>query len=166
MIKHAQVTHVWTQDRELSESVARISKIPNTIDRYEDFIGEVDAVILARDDPHNHWKMARPFLERGIPIYIDKVLAHNLEDMNKIIDATGGDYPIMAGSSSKYTPNIEKGKKEIADLSAIRTIHGVSSATWIRYANHLLDGICYLFGTDVATVQNYTRAGIKPPRAV
>ena len=159
MIKDAEVTHVWTQDRKMSESVARISKIPNIVDHYEDFIGEVDAVILARDDPHNHWEMARPFIEKGIPIYIDKVLAHNLEDMNKILDATGDDYPIMAGSPSRYSNNIEKAKKEIADIDAVWTIHGISSVTWIRYANHLLDGICYLFGTDVETVQNVGKDG-------
>ena len=45
--------------------------------------------------------MAKPFIEAGLPIYIDKVLAHNLEDMKKIVDATGPDYPVMAGSSSR-----------------------------------------------------------------
>lgn len=159
MIKDAQVTHVWTQDRTMSEDVAKLSKIPNIVDKYEDMIGEVDAIILARDDPHNHWEMARPFIEKGIPIYIDKVLAHNLEDMNKIINATGDDYPIMAGSPSRYSLNIEKAKKEIGDLSSVRSIFGTSGVTWIRYANHLLDGICHLFGTDVDTVQNVGKDG-------
>lgn len=73
--------------------------------------------------------------------------------MQKIVDATGSDYPIMAGSSSRYTHNIEKAKADI-DLTSVRTIHGVSCVSWIRYANHLLDGICYLFGTDIESVQN------------
>jgi hypothetical protein len=53
MIKDAQVTHIWTQDKETSQSVANLAKIPNIVDNYEDMIGKVDAVILARDDPHN-----------------------------------------------------------------------------------------------------------------
>ena len=153
IIPDASITHIWTQDREMSESVARISKIPNIVNNMEDMIGQVDGVILARDDPHNHWQMARPFIEKGMPIYIDKVLAHNLEDMKKIVEATGDDYPIMAGSSSRYTSNIEKAKKEVC-ADKVVTIHGVSKVSWIRYANHLLDGISYLFGADVESIQN------------
>ena len=158
IIPDAQITHIWTQDRQMSQSVASLAKIPNIVDNYEDMIGQVDAVILSRDDPHNHWEMAKPFIDKGMPIYIDKVLAHNLEDMKKIVAATGDDYLIMAGSSSRYTRNIEKAKKEI-DTSVVRTIHGISAVTWIRYASHLLDGICYVFGSDAETVQNVGKDG-------
>ncbi len=85
-------------------------------------------------------------------------LAHNVEDLNKFIDACGNNFPIMAGSSSHYTRNIEKAKREI-DVKGIRTIHGVSRCTWVRYASHLLDGICYLFGTEVKSVQNIGKRG-------
>ena len=50
MIPDARVSHIWTQDREMSESVARVSKIPNIVNKPEDLIGKVVAVILARDD--------------------------------------------------------------------------------------------------------------------
>lgn len=159
IIPNAKVTHIWTQDNELSKNVARVSNIPNIVNNYEDMIGEVDGIILARDDPHNHWDMAKPFIENRIPIYIDKVLAHNIDDMKKIIDATGSDYPIMAGSSSRYTLAIKKAKKEL-DITKVKTIHGVSNVSWIRYANHLLDGICYLFGTDIESVQNIGSDGL------
>lgn len=157
-IENARVTHIWTQEREISEKIARVSRIPNIADNPLDFIGEVDGVILARDDPWNHWRMAKPFLERKIPIYIDKLLAHNVEDLNKFIDACGDNFPIMAGSSSRYTRNIEKAKREI-DIEGIKTIHGVSKCTWLRYASHLLDGIFYLFGTEVKSVQNIGKKG-------
>ncbi len=153
IIPDANITHIWTQDREMSQSVANLARIPHIVDDYEDMTGEIDGVILARDDPHNHWQMARPFIEKGVPIFIDKVLAHNLEDMKKIVEATGDDYLIMAGSSSRYTSNIEKAKKEICTDKVV-TVHGLSKVSWIRYANHLLDGICHLFGADAKSVQN------------
>ncbi len=159
MIPDARVTHIWTQNREMSESVARVSKIPNIVNKPEDLIGKVDAVILARDDIQNHWKMAQLFLEKEIPIYIDKCLSHNIEDLNKIINITGNDYLIMSGSSSRFTSNIEKAKKELGNIKGVRTIHGASKVSWLRYGPHLLDGICYVFGTDVETVQNLGSKG-------
>lgn len=152
-IENAKVTHIWAQNRKIAESVARVSKIPNIVDKPEELIGKVDAIILARDDVENHWRMAEPFLKTRMPIYIDKLLAHNEEDLNKFIQMAGDGYPIMSGSSSRYTRNIEKAKEEL-DIRKVKTIHGVSRCIWLRYASHLLDGICYLFGTDIETVQN------------
>lgn len=157
-IKNAKVTHIWTQDRKISEQVARVSRIDNIVNEPEQLIGKVDAVILARDDVENHWRMAEPFLKAGLPIYIDKLLAHNREDLDKFIQIAGNGYPIYAGSSIRYARDIERARSEL-DLNRVRTIHGVSRCRWLRYASHLLDGICALFGTDVDTVQNVGKEG-------
>ena len=55
------------------------------VNDYKELIGEIDGLILARDDPQNHWEMACPFIEAGIPVYIDKVLAHNFADYHQIL---------------------------------------------------------------------------------
>ena len=159
IIPDARVSHIWTQDRDISARVARVSKIAHIVDRPEDLIGEVDAVILARDDVHNHWKMARPFIEKGIPIYVDKLLAHNMEDLNKFIEMTGDDYPILSGSGNRYATYVEEAKQELGDTNCVRTIHGVSCINWLRYASHLVDPICAIFGSEVETVQNLGREG-------
>ena len=81
-IDGAYVTHIWTQDRKISEHIAKASRIENIVDHSEEMIGQVDAVILARDDPENHVAMAKPFLDANIPIFIDKPLSITLEDLN------------------------------------------------------------------------------------
>ena len=43
------------------ESIARTCYIDNIVYQYEDMIGKVDAILLARDDS-NHYKIAKPFL--------------------------------------------------------------------------------------------------------
>ncbi len=152
-IPNAAISHIWTQDRKLSESVARIANISTVVDDPEDMIGEVDAIIFARDDIWNHWEMAKPFIEAGLPIYMDKVMAHNSDDLDKFIAATGADYPIMTASSFRFSPEVEKARKEL-DLSKVKTIHAMSPCIWVRYAAHLLDPICSLFGYDIKTVNN------------
>ena len=68
------VTHIWTQDRKISEHVAAASLINNIVEDPRQMIGKVDAVILARDDGENHLHMAKPFMEAGVPMLIDKPL--------------------------------------------------------------------------------------------
>src|SRR3990172_8944646 len=52
-IEDAKVTHVWTHDRKVSEDIAGASLIPHVVDEMSDMIGEVDGVLLARDDGEN-----------------------------------------------------------------------------------------------------------------
>jgi hypothetical protein len=165
IIPDARVTHVWTQDTAVSQCVAQVSKIPNIVHDYREMIGEVDGLILARDDPQNHWVMARPFIEAGIPVYIDKVLAHTIADYHHILETAGERGLLMAGSPSRFTPAVQKAKREI-DLATVRSVHGISCVNWIRYANHLLDGIAVLFGTDFKTVQNIGESGCDVVRLV
>ena len=152
-IPDAKVTHIWTQDGALSESVARIANISDVVAEPEEMIGKIDALIFARDDIWNHWSMAKPFIDAGLPIYMDKVMAHNSEHLDKFIAATGPDYPIMTASSFKFSPEVENARRKL-DLTKVRTIHAISPCIWIRYAAHLLDPICSLFGYDIKSVRN------------
>ena len=165
IIPDARVTHVWTQDDELSQRVARVARIPHVAHDSIDMLGEVDGLILARDDPHNHWAMARPFLEAGVPVYLDKVLADTMEDYRRILAAVGEHGLLMAGSPSRFTPAVRKAKLEI-DPDSVRSVHGISCVNWIRYGNHLLDGIAALFGADFKTVQNIGEDGCDVVRLV
>src|SRR5688572_18604326 len=65
-INSAKVTHVWTQEMEISKSIAGAAGIQNVCAEMKNMIGEVDAVILSRDDPENHVAMSKPFIDAGI----------------------------------------------------------------------------------------------------
>lgn len=153
-IPNAVISHIWTQDQKLSESVARIANIEKVVDDPEQMIGEVDGIIFARDDIWNHWEMAKPFLKAGLPIYMDKVMAHNNESLDKFIAATGANYPIMTASSFRFSPEVEKARNEL-NLTKVKTIHAISPCIWVRYAAHLLDPICSLFGYDIKSINNF-----------
>jgi hypothetical protein len=155
-VPDARVTHIWTQDRALSESVARIANIGQVVDRAEEMIGQVDGILFARDDIWNHWEMARPFIAARLPLFMDKVMGHDLATLDAFIAATGPDYPIMTASSFRFAPELERARQTL-DIGKVRTIHAISPCVWIRYAAHLLDPICSLFGTDIDRVQNLGR---------
>src|SRR6185369_739330 len=84
-LPEGKVTHVWTQDAALSAHIAVASRIPHVVTRFEDMIGAVDAVLLARDDAETHEAFATPFLEAGLPVYIDKPFALDQATADRIL---------------------------------------------------------------------------------
>ena len=49
-LPNVEVSHVWTQDPVISRKIARSALIPNIVEMPEKMIGEVDGILLARDD--------------------------------------------------------------------------------------------------------------------
>ena len=78
----AKVTHVWAQEEAVARQISRTAGIAHTVAAPIDLVGRVDAVILARDDPENHRSMAKPFIDAGIPIFIDKPLCATKDDLD------------------------------------------------------------------------------------
>ena len=46
----------------MSKQIAEASNINNIVHNPEDLIGKVDAILLARDDAENHFKMSKVFI--------------------------------------------------------------------------------------------------------
>ena len=150
-IEDVRVTHIWTQEKKISEDIAETSLIENVVDNITDLIGKVDAIILARDDGENHLSMARPFIEEGIPILIDKPLTDNAEDLKEFIRYYKEGKPIMSCSSMRYANSILKLKGE---LGGILTANAVTPKYWRTYGMHIIEGIYALMGGGVKSVQN------------
>jgi hypothetical protein len=152
-IEGAKVTHVWTQDPKLSEDVSKVCLIPHIVQDYRDLIGKVDAVLLARDDPENHLLFARPFLEKGIPLFIDKQLTSTEADLQSLLGLLGDGYPLMAGSPIRYCRDIAEAR-ENRQWEKVKSIHGMSRVNWMRYGHHILEGICSIWGLDICSVRS------------
>jgi predicted dehydrogenase len=144
-IEGATVTHIWTQDKELSKKVAKASLIDNTVDRMEDLIGKVDAVLLARDDPENHRKMAKPFIDANIPIFIDKPLTDNSEDLAYFKAQVNQGKFIMSCSSMRYASESRAVKQNLSSFGNIELAVATGKKDWIKYGVHMLEGLFAFF---------------------
>lgn len=147
----AQVTHVWTQDRVISESIARAARVSNVADDLTDLIGQVDAVLLTRDDPEQHVAMARPFIEAGLPLFIDKPLASTTADLNYFVEQVANGAFIMSCSSMRYATELRAVKNEFGLLGPLQLATAVGKKDWIKYGVHMLEGLFMLLD-DVPTV--------------
>lgn len=136
-----EVTHIWTQDIVLSRHIAASSKIEYVVEKLEDMIGKVDAVLLARDDAENHYIMALPFLKAGVPIFIDKPLALSEEEARNILGEQKFDSQIFTCSSTRFADELKLIREEKEILGDIQYIEASISKYWDTYAIHLIDPV-------------------------
>lgn len=140
-LPQAKVTHVWSQNREISESIALSSDIGHIAAVPEEMIGDVDAVILARDDPENHVEMARPFIDAGIPLFIDKPLCSSRKDLEYFAGEIAKGKFIMSCSSMRYASECRSAKAAIGSMGKLELVTAVGKKDWIKYGVHMLEAI-------------------------
>src|SRR5262249_43204951 len=77
------------------------------VDRPEEMIGKVDGMLIESQEGTPHYERARPFLEAGIPCYIDKPFTCSVDHARKIIDlAEQKKVPVFSSSSLRYAPEL------------------------------------------------------------
>lgn len=134
-----KVTHIWTQDRRISELVAQFSFIENVVDSPKNMLNEVDAILLARDDAENHYEMAKFFIEKSVPVFIDKPLAFSLAEAKKIFS--------INKKSLVYTCSSMRFAKEFSDKITTGTnyINAVVMKSWEKYGIHIIEPVVSMF---------------------
>ena len=142
----ARVTHLWTDDPGCAASVASTARIEKIVERPEDVIGEVDGVILATDDGDDHVRRARPFVEAGLPVFVDKPLATNTSDLQQFSEWIEAGARIQSSSGLRYAPELDdiRGKW--------RWITALTPQSWKRYGIHLLEPAMVLLGPGFKSV--------------
>ncbi|MEA3403202.1 MAG: Gfo/Idh/MocA family oxidoreductase [Armatimonadota bacterium] len=153
-IEGARVTHIWTDDPADAEHVSRASLIPNVVDSPEDVIGEVDAAIIATDIGHEHVDRCRPFIEAGLPVFVDKPLVDNAEDLATFKQWRAGGAKIMSSSALRYSKEIMPYRISTNNLGSLRYITITMAKTWERYGIHALEAVYPIVGPGFLSVRN------------
>ena len=73
------------------------------VDKPEELIGQVDAVLIESVDGSVHYERTMPFLEAGLPVFVDKPFTCSLEQAKALADlANAKNVPIFTCSSLRY----------------------------------------------------------------
>lgn len=144
LVNIANVTHIYTQEKVISEHIAKSSKIINIVKQPEEMIGQIDALLLARDDAENHQRFAKIFLEAGIPVYIDKPLAHSRKQAEILFSQQKYDEQIFTCSALRYADEFHLSLEEKSKLGRIISIQAYSPKSWRKYAIHIIEPVLQL----------------------
>jgi len=135
-----KVTHAWTQDSETTKKLCAAAQIPHAADDYKEFLGKVDAVIVARDDYENHLSMARPFLEAGLPVFIDKPLSLDISELRTFKPYLDKGQ-LMSCSGMRYCRELDEPRADLTAYGRLKLIRGAIVLSWEKYGVHLLEAI-------------------------
>lgn len=157
-IPGARVTHIWTDDPADASKVAAASLIENVVANPEDVIGLVDAAIIATDDGNDHVRRARPFVEAGIPVFIDKPMATNLADLRQFVQWQRNGKVLLSTSGMRYAPEMILSAEQKEQLGELRWITAFTCKTWERYGIHALEAVYPLLGHGFVSAQTQGQA--------
>lgn len=160
-IAEANVTHLWTDNPAEAPDVARASLIPNIVQDPEDVIGEVDAVVISTDDGFDHARRARPFVEAGLPVFIDKPMATSPEELRTFLEWQRAGAKLLSSSGLRFAPELDECLAQLGKLGDLRWISGVTVKTWERYGIHLLEPLFRLVGPGFLSIRLETQPGLE-----
>ena len=155
-IPGAKVTHICcTGDGGFTaEHVAKCALIPNVVEKPTDVIGQVDAVIIATDIGAEHVERARPFIEAGLPVFVDKPMTDNAPDLRVFTDWVAAGKPILSSSCMRYAKEYLPYRLSTHELGALRFVSITTAKSWERYGIHALEGIYPILGPGFLSVRN------------
>ncbi len=153
-IPDARVTHVWTDDPADAPRVAHASLIPNVVNRPEEVIGKVDAVIVATDKGGEHVARCRPFVEAGLPLFVDKPLADNEEDLKTFSRWVASGSAILSSSCMRYAKEFMPWRLSTHELGSLRFACATTPKSWERYGIHALEGVYSILGPGFLSARN------------
>ena len=155
-IPGAKVTHICctgTGEFE-AEHVAKCSLIPNVVDNPTDVIGKVDAVIISTDIGSEHVERARPFVEAGLPLFVDKPMVDNAQDLKTFNDWIADGKPILSSSSMRYTKEFMPYRISTYNLGKLRYVSITTAKMWETYGIHALEGVYPIIGPGFISGRN------------
>jgi hypothetical protein len=89
---------------------AREHGIAHACDSIEELVERVDAVFIHSCDWDLHIQHARPFIEAGKAVFIDKPLVGNAKDLQKLIDWGKEGAVLTGGSALRYCHEVKEWK--------------------------------------------------------
>ncbi len=130
------------------------------VEKPEDIIGQVDGVLVESVDGSMHYERAKPFLEAGIPTFVDKPFTCSLEDAKALAElAAKKNTPLFSSSSLRYALEVtalkekegEFGKVVGADTYSPASLHPRNPGLF-NYGIHGVETLYALMGPGCEAV--------------
>lgn len=158
-VRGVEVTHIWGETAEFARAAAEEGKVATTVEDPTDMIGSVDGVVVDHRHGKDHLPAARPFVEAGIPVFVDKPFCTDLrEGVEFVRFARGKGVPITSYSVLSLQQSARRFGEEMRKLGTLRSLVTAGPCDLeseyggvFFYGIHQVDLICNLI--DAAPVK-------------
>lgn len=156
-IDGVKITHICCtgyEGIERARHVAKASLIENVVEKPEEMIGKVDAVICATDNGNEHVERCKPFFDAGIPVFIDKPLVNTEEDLKTFIKWRKEGKKFITSSCLRYAKEYEPYYQSSYEMGKLMYICSPMSKRWEEYGIHAVEQMYPILGKGFISVQN------------
>lgn len=160
-----RVVALYGTDAARNQEVAEAGAIETIVEKPEDMLDMVDAVMVVWRHGDLHAQYALPFINAGIPTWVDKPFAIKVEDAKAMIEAAERhDTPLSGGSTLKHSLDMMAFKARLA-AEGRGSVKPIVAGTINYYAaleneyggiyfygSHLAEMTMAIFGYDARSV--------------
>ena len=150
-----EVVGVYSDDPEASLKLKEKFDVP-VLEDYADAVGKIDGLVITARHGDNHYKYAKPYLESGIPMFIDKPITISEDEAVEFMRALKAKGTrISGGSSLKQDAFVAKLRADALAEAGGKTVGGYVRAPYNAdnpyggfyfYTQHLVEMVCEIFG--------------------
>lgn len=167
---NVRVTSIFGFDKERTMEVAKEGKIETIVDHPKEMLSTVDAVMVVFRHGNLHYAYALPFVEAGIPTWVDKPFTILPNEAMKLIETAKKKQTLLAGGSTcKYCPDVLSLQQE---FNLLHQQHSVFSANFnfpgeltspyggiYFYGGHAIEIMTTIFGKNPISVKTEVHCG-------
>lgn len=130
-------------------------------EKHDAFVDKADGVMVTARHGNLHLPYAKPYLEKGMPVWLDKPICANVQEVMELIRlAKKYHAPICGGSSLVYSKEIQRLRELVKENKGnIRGGHVTAQINMVNpygnfwfYAAHLVQMMIEIFGVEVRSV--------------
>ena len=150
-----EVIGVYSHEREAAEKLNEQFGVP-VMDDYADAVGKVDGVIVTARHGDRHLMYAKPYIESGVPMFIDKPVTVKEEDTLELVELLKkSNVQVTGGSCLKYDPFVLALKRDWECGALGKNLSGFVRAPYSKnnehggfffYSQHMIEVVCEIFG--------------------
>ncbi|MCG6186732.1 Gfo/Idh/MocA family oxidoreductase [Maribellus maritimus] len=157
----AEVKYVWGETDEFAKAAMKKGNIPEQVKDPKEMLGNIDALIVDHRHPKYHLEAAWPFVEAGVPTFVDKPFCYRASEgkdflqMAKQMKTPVTSYSSIAQSSATFDM-----MKQIKSMDKISQVVRTGTADLdskyggiFFYGVHIVQPLMYMFGEDIEEVK-------------
>lgn len=160
--RDVEVVGIYSNEPEAAKTLSEKYGV-KVLDNYADAKGKIDGLVITARHGDLHYEYAKPYLESGIPMFIDKPITISEADAKEFMnELKARNIRVSGGSSLKHDFGVKTLKAERLENTDGKTLGGFVRAPinsnniyggFYFYAPHLVEVVSEIFGRYPSSVK-------------
>lgn len=164
LITDIEFVGVYSDDRAAAEKLNERFGVP-VMDRPDELVGRIDGLVVTARHGGKHYKLAKPYINDGIPMFIDKPITIDEDEAVEFMkELKVNGIKVVGGSCCVFAPEVQELKAKLASGELGTAFGGFLRAPvsleneyggFFFYSQHLVEVMCEVFGYYPKSVASY-----------